>query len=193
VCGPSSHSTRTPGFNLDFEIGVRCPTCKGPENATKEDARGLARFIDQLASALEASAPRRVPKRTVSIDMMTWGQPLWNHHLLSKSKLGRAVDMSTYGNARGDPADFREFVVSTGLMLEQYDCNQIGIGFCPACLNKSRPFTEAQIGARFALVCRRPHLLPPPPLALAYRFVTNYALRPAPADGLSVSATPTFT
>ena len=37
-------------------------------------------------------------------------------------------------------------------MLEQYDCDQIGIGLCPACLNKSRPFTAAQIGARFALV-----------------------------------------
>ena len=42
-----------------------------------------------------------------------------NHRLLSKSKLGRAVDMSTYGNSRGDPSDFREFVVSTGLIRRE--------------------------------------------------------------------------
>ena len=139
------------GFNLDFEIGVRCPTCKGPENATREDARQLGRFIDKLATSLG-------PQRTVSLDMMTWDNPLWAHPVLNRSKLGRAVDMSTYGNAHGDPDDFRRFVVSAGKMIEDYSeptsgaCPKIGIGLCPACLNRSRPFTSAQLQARFDLI-----------------------------------------
>jgi hypothetical protein len=133
------------GWNLDFEIGVRCPTCKGPENATREDARQLGRFIDKLATALG-------PNRTVSIDMMTWDNPLWTHAVLNRSKLGRAVDMSTYGNSKGDPEDFRRFVVSAGRMIEEYDCEKIGLGLCPACLNQSKLFTEAQLASRFDLI-----------------------------------------
>lgn len=84
--------------------------------------------------------------------MMTWNNPLWTHSVLNRSKLGRAIDMSTYGNSQGDPVDFRRFVVSAGRMIEEYDCAKIGVGLCPACLNHSRLFTEEQLQARFDLI-----------------------------------------
>eukprot|EP00658_Telonema_sp_P-2_P054648 TRINITY_DN43476_c0_g1_i1.p1 TRINITY_DN43476_c0_g1~~TRINITY_DN43476_c0_g1_i1.p1 ORF type:complete len:292 (+),score=61.55 TRINITY_DN43476_c0_g1_i1:132-1007(+) len=127
------------GWNLDFELGAT-------EKVTAADGMALAKFVDLLGNELAAHG------KTVSIDIGTWQQPLWNIPALNASSLGRALDMSTYGDKQGDPADFRRFVTSMGRMLDLFSCSKIGVGFCPACLNQSRPFTAAQLGARFGLI-----------------------------------------
>lgn len=131
------------GWNLDFELAPG-------ENVTEADGVALARFIDVLGGALAAHG------KTVSVDVGTSQTPfirtLWNASALNASRLGRALDMGTYGDSRGDPYDFQNFVASFGRIVGEYSCDKVGIGFCPACLNKSRPFTPQQLDARFELI-----------------------------------------
>lgn len=95
-------------------------------------------FIDKLADALHAV------NKTVSIDIGTWYQPLWNHGALNASKLDRALDMSTYGPL------YTDFIESTSYMLKMYSPQKIGIGLCPACLPE--PFSNDQLEARFSVI-----------------------------------------
>jgi hypothetical protein len=128
---------------------------------TEQDGADLARFVDALAARLEQRGG------ALSLDIGTWGAHdpfvpyhtngcpwgtttclLWNRTALGASRLHSAVDMSTYADARGDPADFTQFVISTGRMLEAFPCGKIALGLCPECVNRSSPLTVAQLQAR---------------------------------------------
>ena len=121
--------------------------------------------MDKLAAQLESEG------KILSLDIGTWhahdrfvpyhsngcpwGQTtcdLWNRSALAASRLHSAVDMSTYSDARGDPDDFTQFVISTGRMLEAFPCGKIALGLCPECANRSAPLTPAQLRARFGLI-----------------------------------------
>ena len=148
------------GWSLDFELGAS-------EVVTAHDGDGLVHFVDELAAQLEQRG------KSLSLEMGTWGAHdrfvpyatwpdgcpwgpttclLWNRTALATSRLHSAVDMSTYADSRGDPADFTQFVISTGRMLESFSCGKIAIGLCPECTNHSRPLTAAQLSARFGVI-----------------------------------------
>lgn len=129
------------GWNLDFELAPS-------ENVTEADGLALANFIDLLAQGLEPHG------KTVSIDVSTSRTPfvtsIWNMSSLNSSRLGRALDMGTYGDSKGDPADWTNFVASFNRMRTWFECSKIGVGLCPACLD--RPWTPAELDKRFELI-----------------------------------------
>lgn len=68
---------------------------------------GAGKFIDKLATALG-------PNCTVSIDMITWDNPLWTDAVLNRPKLGRAIDMSTCETTK--PASDQRFFAAAAAL-----------------------------------------------------------------------------
>jgi len=118
------------GYNIDWE-----PTTEG----TNQDAIDYAHFLTTLSNALHAHHIK------VTVDIASWSN-IWNFTELSKSTVDKVMDMSTYTGT------FATFLAQLNKAVNSFRLDMLGIGLETVDTVTKKPFTNAQLAIRFAVI-----------------------------------------